>query len=180
VLSVVLASTAGADVFRSEPNLVVPDNDANGVTDTQQANPSCTINDVDIAIEMNHTWVGDLIFRITHNNVTVTIVDRPGVPNTTFGCGSDAACDRVIVLDDESVTPIETFCINPFPAGSYGPNEALSAFDGMDQSGDWEIFVSDNAQADTGTLCAWEVRTTCGVNPVQASTWGAIKEYFRE
>lgn len=178
-LSVALmASTAGADVFRATPNLAIPDNDPNGVTTTLNAGPSCTMTDVDIALEVNHTWLGDLIFRVTHGAVTVAIVDRPGVPASTFGCGGDLACARPIVLDDEAATPIEGFCQTSIPAGNYGPNEALTGFDGLDETGDWTLFVSDNAQADTGTVCAWEVRTTCQPNAVEATTWGAVKERF--
>jgi hypothetical protein len=180
-----LPAVVAADVFRSdlEPDLVVPDNNSAGVSTSLQANPACTITDVNIAIEMAHSWVGDLIFKVIHDGVTVAIVDRPGIPPSTQGCSSDLDCgqQRQIVLDDEVTTEIETFC--PLPdivGGTYKPNEVLAAFDGHDQSGTWTLFVADNQLEDAGTLCAWEVRTTCQANAVEPATWGAIKTRYSD
>jgi subtilisin-like proprotein convertase family protein len=177
-----LASVAVADVHRSEPNVAIPDAPNPGITTSLQASPTCTITDVNIALEVVHTWVGDLLFRVTHNAISVVIVDRPGEPATQFGCSSELACDGPIVLDDEANTPIETTCApgQPFPPGTYRPNAPLTAFDGQDQAGQWDLFAQDLAQADMGTICAWEVRTTCVPTAVEPVTWGRIKEHYAE
>lgn len=185
VLVTWLPNVASADeyVFRSAPDLVVPDNDAKGVSTNLQANPGCTITDVNIAIEMAHTWVGDLVFKVTHDGITVAILDQPGIPPSTRGCSGDLDCgqQRRIVLDDEASTEIETFCPLPdITAGTYIPNGALAAFDGHDQSGPWTLFVADIQVEDTGTLCAWEVRITCQPNAVEPATWGAIKARYAD
>ena len=175
--------SAMADLFRATPGLAIPDNDPAGATTSLEASPSLTIADVNISLEVVHTWVGDLIFKVTHGATTVTIVDRPGGTGSGVGCNADPACDRPVILDDEAAAPIECAapadCATCFPgglvaAGSFIPNELLSAFDGADQAGTWTLFVSDNALQDTGTVCAWEVRTnnTVAVEPV---TWGRIK-----
>ena len=196
VLALALAATgASADVFRAEPNIVLPDSGVVEVTtDTLTASPSCQMTDVDIALEIEHTWLGDNIIDITHGGTTVIIVDRPGVPpqGGTVGCGADLACIRPIVFDDES-GGIAIECAAPancgtcfpgipsqVPAGSYLPNEALSAFDNTDQAGDWVIGIRDMALQDTGTLCAWEVRTTCTAMSVEPTTWGSIKARYGE
>ena len=182
LLVALLGSVATADVFRAEPNVAIPEFPAPGITTSLQASPTCTITDVNIALEVVHTWIGDLLFRVTHNAVTVTIVDRPGEPAGQFGCSSELACADPIVLDDEASAPIETTCNpgGPFPPGSYRPNQPLTAFDGLDQAGQWDLFAQDNAGGDTGTICAWEVRTTCAPAPVEAATWGRIKERYAE
>ena len=100
--AVLVPGLATADLFRSEPGLAIPDNVAVGIADTLEASPSLTISDLNLALEVDHTWVGDLIFRVTHGGVTVTIVDRPGVPSNTAGCRAHLACTRQIVLDDEA------------------------------------------------------------------------------
>jgi subtilisin-like proprotein convertase family protein len=194
VLALALAATgASADVFRAEPNIVLPDSGVVEVTtDSLTASPSCQMTDVDIALEIEHTWAGDNVIDITHGGTTVRIVDRPGVPpqGMGVGCGADFACVRPIVFDDdgggiaiECAAPANCGSCFPngqVPTGSYLPNEALSAFDNADQAGEWIISVRDMALQDTGTLCAWEVRTTCNTMSVEPTTWGSIKARYGE
>jgi subtilisin-like proprotein convertase family protein len=186
------AAGASADIFREEPNLAIPDSGAVAITDTLTASPTCPMNDVDIALEINHTWVGDLIIDITHGATTVRLVDRPGRPpqGMNVGCGADLACVRPVILDDDGGgIPIECaapancgtcFPNSQVPGASYLPNEALTAFDTADQAGEWIIGLSDNASLDVGTLCAWEVRTTCESQSVEPTTWGSIKARYGE
>ena len=190
--AILVPRLATADLFRSEPGLGIPDNVAVGIADTLEASPSLTITDLNIALEIEHTWIGDLIFTVTHGGVTVTIVDRPGVPSNTVGCHADLACTREIVLDDEAEgappDSIEcgdiSMCSTCFPgdlvpARSYFPNAALGAFDNIDQAGPWILTASDNWPADTGRICAWEVRTN-NTLAVEPATWGGIKARYRD
>src|SRR5262245_17348539 len=90
-------AVASAETFRSDPNLAIPDNNPTGVSDTLSVGPTCTINDIDIALEIDHTWIGDLIIKIIHAGTTVMIVDRPGVPVISqFGCSHDLGCVRQV------------------------------------------------------------------------------------
>ena len=135
---------------------------------------------------------GDLIVDITHGATTVRLVDRPGRPpqGMNVGCGADVACVRPVILDDDGGgIPIECaapancgtcFPNSQVPGASYLPNEALTAFDTADQAGEWIIGLSDNAALDVGTLCAWEVRTTCEAQSVEPTTWGSIKARYGE
>jgi subtilisin-like proprotein convertase family protein len=66
------------------------------------------------------------------------------------------------------------------PAQSFIPNEVLSVFDTSDQAGDWIISIADNEALDTGTICAWEVRTSCGPSAVEPATWGKIKARYQQ
>ncbi len=46
-----------------------------------------TITDLDVSLDLLHTWVGDLIVEIqSPSGTSVTIIDQPGVPASTFGC----------------------------------------------------------------------------------------------
>jgi subtilisin-like proprotein convertase family protein len=152
----------------SSPAVAIPDNNPLGVSDTLNMGASFSIQDVNISLDVTHTWVGDLIVTVEHLGTTVTIMDRPGVPASTFGCGED---NLDIVLDDEgSGGAIEAQCSPGLssPPG-YAPNNPLSAFDGLDSAGNWTITISDNAGADTGTLNSWTVTfSELGASPCGA------------
>jgi len=134
------------------PNLAIPDDDPTGVSSTYTVGPSGTITDLDIEVDITHTYVGDLLISIEHNGTTVTIMDRPGFPTTNFGCNAD---DVAATFDDEGTSAVETTCGTPGIGGIVIPESALSVFDGMEQAGDWTITVSDNEGQDTGTLDEW-------------------------
>jgi uncharacterized repeat protein (TIGR01451 family) len=155
----------------STPNLSIPDNDPTGVTDSLTAGATGSIDDFNVAITATHTWVGDLFFALEHvdTGTRVIIIDRPGVPDSTYGCWGE---DIDATLDDEAATPVEDECAPTTPSisGSFFPSEPLSGFDGEDMTGTWTLTVSDNAGQDTGTLDGW-----C-LHPVVASSDLAISK----
>lgn len=122
------------------------------------------ITDVDIELNINHTWVGDLDITLEHNGVTVLLIDEPGDPAIDDdGCGeSDVDC----TLDDEGTDgPVENACATgglvPAIGGFLVPQEALAAFDGLDAAGDWTLTVTDVFPgADDGTLNEWCLNIT--------------------
>jgi Proprotein convertase P-domain len=138
----------------SSPVLTLPDGDPNGVTDTIELSADGQIVDVDVMLHVSHAWVGDIQAVLTHGATTRTLVDRPGVPATTYGCQFQ---DIDATLDDEGMGPIEQTCHETAPsiAGALIPNESLSALDGQEMSGAWTLRVADlEAQLD-GTLVEW-------------------------
>ena len=107
-----------------------------------------------------HTWVGDLVFTVTHSSGEAVIYDQPGVPASTFGCSGD---NVDATINDEGVDgDVETTClVNPAIAGDLvggdPPDNTLlsTQFDGLDWTGDWVLNVSDNVGGDSGTLTEW-------------------------
>ena len=147
-----------SSTYGSSPNVAIPDFSAAGVSDSQVIGDSFAIGDLDVELVVNHTWQGDLIVTLTHEDTgtSVTLVDRNGVPASTFGCGEDNWAG--LVLDDEGASSVEDACApnlssppNLIPVGS------LSAFDGEDMAGTWTLNISDNAEFDTGTLASWSI-----------------------
>ncbi len=135
------------------PALAIPDNDANGISSTITVPTNNTIDDLDIDIDLSHTWVGDVIITIEHLGVTATILDRPGFTGTGNGCSED---DIDAVFDDEGTAAAETMCnTGTAISGNVIPNSTLSVFDGLSSAGVWTITVSDNAGQDLGTLNEW-------------------------
>ena len=96
---------------------------------------------------------------------TVTFYDRPGVPASTFGCSGDNVdatwmTKRPRRWEDECGAGV------PAIAGSFIPNNPLSAFDGEDLPAPG-ITASDLAGGDTGTLNTWciDAGTSGGSTP---------------
>jgi subtilisin-like proprotein convertase family protein len=141
-------------VLSSSPSAAIPDNNAAGVSDTITSS-AFTIVDLDVELEITHTWIGDLRVGVEHNGTPVTLWLR--------NCTSTD--DIMATADDEGT---ETMCapINAGPSNSvfYAPGLAngstsfLADFDGMNAGGEWKITIDDNFPADTGTLDSWSLR----------------------
>jgi len=148
--------------------------DEGSVTHTFTVAQAGVITDLDVRVEVQHTWVGDLILTLESPSGTiVTLLDRPGVPATGFGCPDD---DLDVTFDDASGFDPESHCAGttPWYAGPAHPVGALSAFNGQPLAGDWKLHVSDNAQGDTGQLVSWELLTTPALTGVCDVCAGAV------
>ncbi len=144
----------------------LPDNTPAGVSSTLNVPSDVTLTDVNVAVMATHSWVGDLVITLqSPMGTTLTLLDRPGVPASTFGCGDD---NMDVVFDDGAGVDPESTCDgnNPWVTGPLDPVEALSAFNGQSTQGDWILTVSDNAAGDTGTIDGWELITTPGITGV--------------
>ncbi len=151
----------GGGGYCSTPNLAIPDNDPSGITPFQVVPDSYLIGDLAVWVDVTHTFVGDLIFILQHADTatTVTFIDRPGVPASTFGCSGD---DLDAEIDDEATSPVEDECAAAVPTiqglfigGDPANASLMAAFDGEDVSGEWILGVSDNAGGDVGVLNQW-------------------------
>ncbi|MCB9849323.1 MAG: proprotein convertase P-domain-containing protein [Phycisphaerales bacterium] len=162
-------SSAGGGTYSSTPGIAIPDNDPAGVTDIISVPDSFSIEDLNVSLDVTHTFFGDFCVTLTHpsGSPTVQLIARPGADNgsdvchtgSPFGCNSN---DPSIVLDDEGADgPVEDACgadtSSVVTPGSYTPFDALSAFDGLDSAGDWTITVADNGSGDTGTFNGWSL-----------------------
>lgn len=135
----------------------IPDGSPTGVASTLEIESRGEITDLDVQIEISHTYVSDLVVALTHvdTGTSVVLIDRILEPNQTCR-GEDIAA----TLDDEAATAIEDECGEPAVpaiAGTFSPNEALEAFDAEDIGGTWELTVADEAADDTGTVTAWSL-----------------------
>jgi subtilisin-like proprotein convertase family protein len=114
------------------------------------------VGDVDVNLQITHTWVGDLQVDLTHGATTVRVVDRPGEPVIgAFGCSTDNFA--AVTLDDEAGGgAIENQCAANL-AGDFTPNNPLSAFDGAEKNGNWTLTVTDLGGGDTGSVNSWSI-----------------------
>ena len=136
-----------------EPNVPLPIPDEGSVTSDLQVTQNVTLSDVNVRVQINHTYVGDLIVSLrSPAGTTVTLLDRPQ-------CSDD---NMNVTFDDSSSFNPENHCAGttPWYSGVARPVQQLSAFNGQSSAGTWRLTVSDNAGLDTGTLVDWELLTT--------------------
>jgi subtilisin-like proprotein convertase family protein len=171
VIAVFRADESSVTEVCSSPQAPIPDDAPAGIDDGLEVPAAGEIIGLRVRLQGQHTWVGDLVFELTHPNgsTAVTLVDRPGVPLNPFGCGFD---DYDVWLDDGgSDGPVEGQCSQTPPAlfGNAVPEQALSAFSGLATDGTWTLTASDNEGDDTGLLDTWCLELT--YEPVQTPTF---------
>lgn len=149
------------------PGGAIPDASLVGVTLTGEVVDDILVADLDVDLNITHSWVGDIAVILTAPDGTEAIIlDQPGVPDSTFGCSQD---NYDIILDDEGTGgSIEDLCSvsmvsppNYTPFSDNGPYE-LSTFDGVSAAGTWTLFALDLASPDPGTINEWSLHITAG------------------
>ncbi len=153
-----VSSFTTANYLCSSPGVSIPDQDSSGVSDVLTVTHPGRISDLNLYLDVSHTWIGDLKATLTHetSNTQITLFDRPGVPNPSdYGCGGD---NIDALLDDEGLDGnAETNCgDSPALAGQLLPVPGpLSAFDDELLEGRWRLTISDSAASDVGVLNRW-------------------------
>jgi len=149
---------AGSGSFESVPAVPVsiPDDNVTGAGDSNIITQNATILNLEVLVQVSHSWVGDLRVTLSHleTGTTVTLIDQPGVPASSFGC---SASDIDATLADDANFPAENECAGASPAigGFLLPAEPLAAFNGEDIAGTWTLTVFDLSLGVSGTLDAW-------------------------
>ena len=138
------------------------------------------IYDLNVTADISHTYTGDLTLSVTHptSATEVFLFERPGttagdtapVQSTPFGCFRN---DINATFDDQAgTTNIENVCTTPI-SGTFLPHDPapnnLSAFNGSDLNGNWNVYLSDSASGDTGILN--EVCLTASFAAVTFDKW---------
>ena len=138
----------------SNPGLQIPDSNQFGVNDSLTVSTNGPLTDLNVSLKVTHTYVGDLVFRLRHEETgtAVRLFNRP--------LGGDGNCDGDDInaqFDDEAGSPVDQECGSGVPSinGAFIPSAALSAFDGEDLSGTWTLNASDRAAQDLGTVDQW-------------------------
>lgn len=104
------------------------------------------ISDVNIGLNVTHTYPNDLVVKIKNpaNTVEVPVWDRACAGNNNFN----------VTLNDGS--PAFTCVANM--TGTFSPSSPLTVFNGAQANGTWTLSVSDFYNVDTGTLNSWFVQ----------------------
>ena len=155
------------------PEVPLPIPDDGTVTSDLVVGQNVALSDVNVRVEIDHTYVGDLIVSLrSPAGTTVTLLNSPA-------CGDN---DMNVTFDDASSVNLQSYCAGttPWYQGIARPYQALSAFNGQSSAGTWTLTVTDDAGWDTGTLVDWELLTipalsgtcqACGGGGTAANTY---------
>ncbi len=148
------------------PGVTIPDGSSAGINDSVVMTEVGLIADLDVRLGVSIGYVGDVAFTLTHEDTGTSVVfyDRPGVPDSTYGCGGT---NIDATFDDASETPVETECGGTVPSiqGVLKPHNPLAAFNDEALAGTWTINARDLAGGYQGTLDHWclsVVTSICG------------------
>lgn len=138
-------------------NLPILDNQT--TTSTINVADTGQVVDVNVQLNLTHTFDGDLTIRLTHGATVRNLVVRRGGSGDNF---------QNTIFDDEAATAITAG--SPPYAGTYRPEQSLSIFDTQASSGGWALSVQDSFGGDIGTLHSWSVTITRNAPPISQDT----------
>lgn len=141
--------TNDCNTYTNSTALAIPDGPAPNtsgavVSNTISVPVSGTLSDVNISLNVSHTWPNDLIIGINHPDTTQDLV-------WNRSCGSNDNFN--IVLSDGS----PTFSCVANMTGTFSPASPLSVFNGLPSNGTWTLLAADYYNGDTGTVNSWSV-----------------------
>ncbi len=141
----------------------IPDQFSAGASTAISVPDIHTLQDVNVNVNVQHTFDGDLTFTlIAPTGLKIVLANPHGgsgdnYTNTTF--------------DDEAAVPLGS---SPPFTGSFQPDTPLSAADGINTAGTWQLNVVDGSGQDTGQILNWSLQltysaTSCGSHAVVRS-----------
>jgi subtilisin-like proprotein convertase family protein len=154
----VTVNTTGS--FPSAPALAIVDNTI--ITDTVIVSGQGTnLWDVDLTVDINHTWAADLdIYLISPAGTRITVTTDNGGGNDDVFTGSlfdESAVDNALNYPYVDLTTATTLA----------PEGHFHFLAGEDPNGTWTLEVGDDATIDTGIWNSWslDITTVNGTAP---------------
>jgi subtilisin-like proprotein convertase family protein len=144
--------------YSVSPNLSIPDNDPTGVSSTLQVNDDISIEDINVSVNISHTYIRDLKLVLTSPQGTeVVLYDR--------NCNNQ---HNIIATFDDDGSAIS--CSNL--SGHVIPVGVLNNIAGESSQGTWTLWVSDNQGADVGVINSWglEICTLENTSAIEGTT----------
>ncbi|MCP3669607.1 MAG: M6 family metalloprotease domain-containing protein [Gammaproteobacteria bacterium] len=124
-----VARPQGPIVLEEAPGTHIPDDNLVGIQRSLSTDAPGSVGSVEVSVDINHTWIGDLQISVHSPAGTEVILHNES--------GGDA--DDVVKTYTSSTTP------------------ELANLAGQSISGEWQLRVSDRAWRDFGKLNTWRV-----------------------
>jgi subtilisin-like proprotein convertase family protein len=116
-------------VLEETPGTPIPDNTPTGITRSLSTNTAGNVGSVEVQVDINHTWIGDLRVSLrSPAGSEVVLHDQTG-----------GSADNLAQIYTTATTP------------------GLAVFTGKPMSGQWQLNVSDRAAQDVGKLNKWRL-----------------------
>ncbi|MEP1487957.1 MAG: reprolysin-like metallopeptidase [Algibacter sp.] len=150
--------TTCPSTYASASNLNVDITDGSEATHTINVPDSGILSSVKVTIDVEHTYIDDLVIKITHPNGSTS--------SKVWNKNCSDENDLVISFEDwaDNVN-----CTATEAGNTYAPAELLDIFNGLDMAGNWEISLTDLGNGDIGVLNSWSLdlcsQTTTLTNP---------------
>jgi len=127
----------------------IPDLSPAGATSTIAVADSGTVQDVDVTINIQHTFDGDLTLRLTTpDGIPILLADPHGGREDNY---------TNTVFDDEAAAPLGESA--PF-TGTFRPDSPLHVADGINATGAWKFTATDRTGQDVGAILDWTLQLT--------------------
>ena len=146
----VMVENSACNSYTNDTDMSIGPNANTVTTSVINVTDNVVITDVNVTINIDHTWDADLdVFLIAPDGTTRVelFTDVGGIAGLNF---------TNTVLDDEAGTSI-TDGTPPF-TGTFSPEGSLADFNGMSSLGDWTLEITDDANGDEGTLLDWTIQ----------------------
>ena len=135
------------------PGTVISSSGANTITATMESFSTGVIADVDVTVDISHTYAGDLVISlISPTGTSIELSSENGGSSNNYS---------VTTFDDDASTAI-TSGSAPFN-GAYSPEDPLATLNGESPLGVWTLSVADLYNQDGGTLNSWSIEI--GLDP---------------
>ena len=122
-------------------------------------NDSRLVGDVDVVVDIRHSWIGDLKIELEHDGRRELLVLSPGgqtcardnLFSSTFDSDSSANVSLSKTLQSPGLCQFQT-------QGLFAPDGDLENFKGDNIGGEWTLHITDlELAADTGRLVSWSL-----------------------
>ena len=143
-----------------------------------------TTNIPSICVDMEHTYMGDLVLQVICPNGQTTLFHQQGGDNTYIGapndldsdldpilgecwhyCWSPTATNGTWIENTGNTTPAGTPANGSIDPGTYESVQPFSNLVGCPLNGTWTFQSSDLWGADNGFICGWEINFDPSIIP---------------
>lgn len=146
-----------ATVTSTNVPVALPSASPTVTTDVISVPNEISIEDINVTLDISHTWVDDLTISLeSPQGTTVVILDA-----SVLCSGED---DIDVILDDQATDVLSCGAGTPAISGTVQPTQPLSGFNGENSVGDWTLIVNDAFSGDGGSINVFEM-VICGDIP---------------
>ena len=125
------------DIISTTPNTVQSVINISGVP------PNATLEDINVNLEMAHTWLADVLVSLTSpDGTSIALLNQP--------CGNLNDVD--VIFDDKGTAQDCNGFVPPALLGTIIAEDKLSSFVGENINGDWTLTVQDFFNGDGGSV----------------------------
>ena len=134
-------------IFNNNEETDIPDNDTNGINSTIIINENIEISDINITLNINHPYIGDIkaILKNPEDQEIILVLNSDNNGNNYTNT----------IFDDGATATIPQGSA-PY-SGTFKPHEELSVYNTTLSNGNWTLNISDNEADDQGSLLNWKI-----------------------